>query len=73
MWNETKKVSKKERRKQSKLREIEIRLVVVTDKEWGGEGRKLEEGGQKVQTSSYGIRRTVDIIYNMMTIANTAV
>ena len=36
-----------------------------------GEG-KLEEGDQKVQTSSYKITKSWDVTYNMGTIVNTA-
>ena len=36
-----------------------------------GEG-KLGEGGQKVQTSSYKISKSWDVIYSMLTTANNA-
>ena len=37
-----------------------------------GEG-KLGEGGQKVQTSSYKISKSWDVIYSMVTTANNAI
>ena len=40
----------------------------------GGWGQgDLEKAGQKVQTSSYQISSTRDVMYNMMNIANSAV
>ena len=38
----------------------------------GGEG-ELDGGGQKVQTSSYEIKGTGDVLYNTMTVVNTAI
>lgn len=35
--------------------------------------RELDKGGQKVQTSSSEIKSSRDMIYNMVTIVNTAV
>ena len=38
-----------------------------------GEKGELEESGQKVQISSYKIISSRDVMYNMITVANTAV
>jgi len=41
---------------------------------WGGsEGGKLEKGGQKVQLPVTRQLSTRDVLYNMMTIVNTAI
>ena len=37
-----------------------------------GEG-KLGEGSQKVQTSSYKISKSREVVYSMVTIANNAI
>ena len=51
----------------------ELQLVVTRDGVWGK--RKLDESAEKVQTSSYKIRKyyTRDIMYNLINIINTAV
>ena len=58
MWN-IKKHIKKQRNKETKqipkIIDTETRLVM--GKEWGIEGGKMSEGGQKVQTSSCKIRK----------------
>ena len=48
--------------KTNKLREKEIRCVVTRGRSQG-EG-ELDEGGQRVQTSSYKINMYRDIMYN---------
>ena len=48
MWNQKKK-------KKTKLIDTENRSVVSSGRVW--EGWKMDEGGQKVQTSSYKINR----------------
>ena len=55
---------KKTQSKRPSLRFLEV----------GGRGMgRLEEGGQKVETSSYKRNRTTNIMYNTLTTAHTAV
>ena len=47
----------------------------MVTREGGGGERKLDESGQKVQASSYKIRKyyTRDAMYNVVSIINTVV
>ena len=59
------------KQKTTRLIEKEIRLVVTRG---GGLGeRELEEGVQKVQTSSYKVNKYRDVIHNRMTLVSSAV
>ena len=58
MWNIKKHIKKqinKDTKQIPKIRDTEPRLGM--GKEWGIEGGKMSEGGQKVQTSSCKIRK----------------
>ena len=54
---------------------IDKELQPVVTREGGGGERKLDESGQKVQASSYKIRKyyTRDAMYNVVSIINTVV
>ena len=52
----------------NKLIEKEIKSVATRGGGWGG--KELNEGGQKVQTSSYKINKYKGIMYNMINIIN---
>ena len=52
----------------TKLIEKEIRFVIAGGTEQG----ELEEGDQNVQTSCYNTNKYRDVMYNRITIVNTA-
>ena len=53
------------KKKKHKLIETENRLVVARDGDLGLE--EMSKGDQKVQTSSYKVNSSRDVIYSMMT------
>ena len=54
---------------------IDKELQPVVTRDEGGRERKLDESGQKVQASSYKIRKyyTRDAMYNVINVINTVV
>ena len=63
--------SKKQPEKKTFI-DTENRLVVITGGQGTGMG-EMGEGGQKVQTSSYTINESWELMYSIMTIVNDIV